>query len=186
MRKLGFYFDANKCIGCKSCESACKEWNDLDYGVQWRQVVSLLDGAFPDVKRVNFSMACNNCENAPCVTACPTTALYVDRRLDLVQLDQAKCIGCRYCEWVCPYGALQFDANAKKMSKCTLCSDRLQGDLLPACVTSCPTGCLQFGDLEALEAAHPESDSELPFLEDDGNAEPSLLCEPLLGGDDTD
>lgn len=177
--RLGFYFDSNSCIGCKSCESACREWNGLPLGTRWRQVVSTVEGEFPDVRGINVSMACNNCERAPCVRACPTQALHVDRNLDLVQLDKAKCIGCRYCEWVCPYGALQFDAASKKMSKCTMCWDRLQEDLAPACVTSCPTGCLQFGALKAFAAKHPAAKPDFPGLAKSKFAGPNLLMQPL-------
>jgi anaerobic dimethyl sulfoxide reductase subunit B (iron-sulfur subunit) len=177
--RLGFYFDANRCIGCKSCESACREWNGLDFDVRWRQVLGKVHGQFPDVRRVNYSLACNNCAAAPCVRACPTAALYVDRELALVQLDAQKCIGCRYCEWACPYGALQFDAATKKVAKCTLCADRLVRDLLPACVTSCPTECLQFGDLDALAQAHPDAGPDFPGLEDARFAVPNLLNQPL-------
>ncbi len=174
MRRLGFFFDTNKCIGCKSCESACVEWHG-DEARGWRQVVSTETGNFPDVRRTHLSMACNNCESAPCLTACPTKALYVDGRNGLVQLDGKKCIGCRYCVWVCPYGALQFDEKSKTVSKCTLCSDRLAGNLKPACVSSCPTGCLQFGEMDALKNAHPAATSEFPGLEEAHCAAPSLL-----------
>ena len=93
MSRLGFYFDANSCIGCKSCESGCAEWNGLPLGTRWRQVVSEVRGTFPKVARVNFSMACNNCSDAPCVRSCPTDALHVDGDLGLVQLTKSKCTG---------------------------------------------------------------------------------------------
>jgi len=179
MKRLGFYFNANNCIGCKSCESACTEWNGLEMAVNWRQVVTETLGKYPDLRQSNFSMACNNCQDAPCVKACPTEALRVDRDNGLVQLSKDKCIGCRYCEWACPYGAIQYSAKLKKVSKCTLCSDRIADNLAPACVTSCPTECLQFGDMDALGRAHPEAKPDYPGLEESAYANPNLLCEPL-------
>ena len=137
-QRLGFYFDADRCIGCKSCESACRAWNGLELGVRWRQVVRRLVGKFPELSEINLSIACNNCEAAPCLKACPTAALHRDPELGHVDLDQQKCIGCRYCEWACPYGAIQHHPEKKKVSKCTLCSDRLRGGIAPACVASCP------------------------------------------------
>jgi len=174
MTSLGFYFDSNRCIGCKSCESACVEWNG-EQARGWRQVVSTEQGAFPDVRRAHLSMACNNCEAAPCLKACPTAALYIDPRNNTVQLDQKKCIGCRYCVWACPYGALQFDQEKKTVSKCTLCSDRVAANLQPACVSSCPTGCLQFGDIGDFQKEHPAATPDFPGLEESHCAAPRLL-----------
>ena len=179
--RLGFYFDANRCIGCKSCESACSEWNGLSMGTRWRQVVSTEHGTFPSPLRINFSMACNNCQEAPCVRACPTRALHVDSQAGLVALNKQKCIGCRYCEWACPYGAIQYDAKSKTVSKCTLCADRLASRLAPACVTSCPTECLQFGDIDTLHRKYGAAKADFPGLEDSRFAKPNLLCEPVAG-----
>ena len=175
---LGFYFDSNTCIGCKSCESACKEWNGLEFDVRWRQVIEAEHGTFPNVGRQHFSMACNNCAQAPCVRACPTNALAVDAALGIVALNQTKCIGCRYCEWACPYGAIQYHSAAQKVSKCTLCSDRVASKLAPACVTSCPTQCLQFGELSELQAKYPKARPDFPGLIESKYALPNLLCEP--------
>lgn len=179
MDRSGFYFDANGCIGCKSCESGCKDYNDLDYQVMWRKVTSQVHGTFPAVQQVNFSMACNNCEGAPCVKVCPTGAMYQDKELNLVQLDTNKCIGCRYCDWACLYGAIHFDEKTKKVSKCDLCATRLLNNQEPACVASCPTRCLQFGDINTLSLQHPRASQNFPGLAKAKPSNPNLLCEPL-------
>jgi len=176
--RLGFYFDADRCIGCGSCESACREWNGLELGTRWRQVVRRVIGVYPDVSALNVSMACNNCVDAPCVRACPTGAMYRDGEMNLVQLDPQTCIGCRYCEWACPYGAIQYHAETKKVSKCTLCSDRLQASIAPACVTSCPTKCLVFGEIDRFAAKHPSSSPDFDGLPKSEYATPNLLMEP--------
>ena len=109
-------------------------------------------GDYPQSKTVNVPMSCMHCEEAACVTVCPTGASY-KRDDGIVLVDPDKCMGCNYCSWACPYGARELDQQAGVMKKCTLCVDRIYNDNLdaadrvPACVSVCPTSARHFGDL---------------------------------------
>jgi anaerobic dimethyl sulfoxide reductase subunit B (iron-sulfur subunit) len=165
MTRLGFYFDASACVGCKTCQVACKDKNSLPLGVRWRRVYEyggggwIPDPANPSMLIANnvfgytLSVACNHCENAACVQVCPTGAM--SQRADgVVLIDADKCIGCRYCEWACPYGAPQFDEAAGVMTKCNFCQDLLAQGQNPVCVEACPLRALEFGELADLRAKH--------------------------------
>ena len=119
MSTYGFLVDLGLCISCSACEAACKTWNNVPTGrnVRWRRVIDQVLGVWPKVSAYGVSMACNHCEDAPCVKACPSGALSVRAKDGIVLLDATKCIGCRYCESVCPYGAPQYDVTEKKMSR---------------------------------------------------------------------
>ena len=130
------HFDASSCTGCKACQAACKDHNDLPAGILWRRVYEVSGGGWTragaawthDVFAWNLSLSCNHCERPVCAEVCPTGA--VRRREDgVVLLDSGKCMGCRYCEWACPYGAPRFDAARGVMTKCDLCADRLEEGL---------------------------------------------------------
>lgn len=143
-----FHFDSNRCTGCRACELACAIENGLEES--WRQVVTLNPEHHPSAPTIHLSMACNHCAEPPCADACPALAYSKDPRTGRVELDAEKCIGCGYCSWACPYDAPRFDEAAGVMGKCTFCSHR--GDALgPACVESCPTGALGWGELAELE-----------------------------------
>ena len=138
-------FDASSCSGCKACQVACKDHNGLRAGILWRRVYEVAGGGWKmagsawtqDVFAWNLSLSCNHCEAPVCAQSCPTGALH--RRPDgVVLVDAERCMGCRYCEWACPYGAPRFDDERGVMTKCTLCADRLDGGLAPACVAACP------------------------------------------------
>lgn len=153
MTRNGFLVDLNYCISCKACEVSCKTWNDVPTGrdVRLRRVVDEVVGVSPNVQDTySVSLACNHCEDAACVKACPQGAL--SRRADgLVVHDRSKCVGCRWCEAVCPYGAPQFDAVETIMWKCSGCPDRVDAGLLPACADACPTEALSFGPLDEFD-----------------------------------
>ena len=177
------HFDASACSGCKACQAACKDHNDLPDGVLWRRVYEVSGGGFrkegaawrQDVFAWNLSLSCNHCERPVCAEACPTGA--VERRGDgVVLLDSAKCMGCRYCEWACPYGAPRFDEARGVMTKCTLCADSLEEGLAPSCVAACPMRALDFGPLEEMKERYPEA-SGFP-LPDPGLTEPCLRMTP--------
>ncbi|MCB2128767.1 MAG: 4Fe-4S dicluster domain-containing protein [Rhodobacteraceae bacterium] len=174
-RKLGLVIDLDTCVGCQACVTACKGWNDQGYGVPlsdqnaWGSEPS---GTFlnrvhayevqPDTgpaQVVNFPRSCLHCENAPCVTVCPTGASYKRAEDGIVLVNEDACIGCGLCAWACPYGARELDGAAGVMKKCTLCVDRIynenlpEADRVPACVRTCPTGARHFGDLGDSESA---------------------------------
>lgn len=158
-KQLAFYFDASSCIGCKACQVACKDKNNLPIGVLWRRVyeyqggvwIPMGDRYFPNnVFAYYVSTACQHCENPPCKDVCPAAA--ISKRDDgVVLIDQTKCIGCRLCGWVCPYDAPQYNDQKGVMTKCTFCEDLLANGEEPACVNSCPMRSLEFGDLTELQ-----------------------------------
>src|SRR5699024_8902054 len=138
-QRLGFYFDQSLCIGCKACQIACKDKHDTPLGTNWRRVVeysggdwNLANGVFNHETFTYYtSISCNHCEDLICAKVCPTTAMHKGED-GIVTVDPYKCIGCRYCEWACPYSAPQFNPETKQMSKCDLCADlRAEGRRSP-------------------------------------------------------
>ena len=167
-KRLGLVIDLDTCVGCHACVVSCKEWNtgghpapltDQDpYGAEPRgawlnRVHGYEVGEGPDGRTVHFPKSCLHCEDAACVTVCPTGASYKRAEDGIVLVDEDLCIGCGLCAWACPYGARELDADRGVMKKCTLCIDRIYNDNLaeedrvPACVRACPTGARHFGDL---------------------------------------
>ena len=167
-KALGLVIDLDICVGCHACAVSCKEWNtggaaapltDLDPyggrpdGVWFNRVHSFEAGEGAAGRTVYFPKSCLHCEDAACVTVCPTGASYKRAEDGIVLVDEDTCIGCKLCSWACPYGAREFDQDAGVMKKCTLCIDRIYNDNLeeidrvPACVTTCPVSARHFGDL---------------------------------------
>lgn len=181
---LGFSFDQTKCNGCKACQIACKDKHDLPVGVTWRRVAEYSGGtwqededtAVPNVFAYYTSMACNHCENPICVQVCPTTAMTV-RDDGTVYVDDEKCVGCRYCEWACPYSAPQFNAETGHMTKCDLCADYREQGQDPACVAACPSRALGWGEIEDLRKEHGTNASVEP-LPDPSITRPNLVIIP--------
>ena len=179
-KKLGLVIDLDICVGCHACVVSCKEWNtggegaplaDSDaYGTKpsgawlnrvhgFEVVADQKTTPTPTPQLVHFPKSCLHCEDAPCVTVCPTGASYKRAEDGIVLVNEDWCIGCGLCAWACPYGAREMDPSAQVMKKCTLCVDRIYNhhlakeDQIPACVRACPTGARHFGDL-----GDPESD----------------------------
>ncbi len=145
--RYGFVIDQRKCIGCHACTVACKEENQVPLGVNRTWVKYIEKGVFPDTRRYFSVMRCNHCDNAPCVTICPTVALY--RRSDgIVDFDGERCIGCKSCMQACPYDALYIDPETKTAAKCHYCAHRVESGLEPACVVVCPVQAIVPGDLD--------------------------------------
>jgi len=147
MATYGFAIDLRKCIGCHACTIACKAEHQIPVGVNRCWVKTVEKGTFPDTTRLFFPVLCNQCTDAPCVTICPTRALY-KRRDGIVDLHGDRCIGCRACMEACPYDQLFIDPNTRTAEKCNFCANRVENQLLPACVSVCPTECRIFGDLD--------------------------------------
>ena len=170
-KQYGFYFDSSACMGCKTCQIACKDKNDLPVGVNWRRVVQYGGGGWVPQGKLfvqsntfvySLSIACNHCENPACVNACPTTAM-TKRDDGIVVVNADQCVGCRYCQWACPYGAPQFDQAKGVMTKCNLCQDLLAQGQNPACVDACPQRALDFGDIAELRAKYGNVDEIEPL-----------------------
>ena len=145
-KQMGFYLDSTLCTGCKTCMIACKDKNDLKKGVNWRRVTEYTGGDWmkvgdayqQNIFSYNLSISCNHCEEPICVENCPTTAMHKDEKTGIVSVNRNKCVGCRYCEWACPYGAPQYNSDLGIMTKCDLCFDYLEKGETPACVAACP------------------------------------------------
>jgi len=180
-RSYGFFTDTTRCIGCKACESACKQWNALPAdnmaltgdsydntgalsASTWRHVSFIEMIGSGDARATEMapyqsnwlmmSDVCKHCHNAPCLEACPTGALF-RTEFDTVVVQQDICNGCGYCVPACPFGVVDLSAVDGKAHKCTLCYDRLKGGLEPACAKACPTDSIQFGEIGDLqESAH--------------------------------
>ena len=172
MRQLGFFTDTTLCIGCKACEVACKQWNQLpDDGFQltgmsydntaalgastWRHVtfaeraISEGSAAGGRIAWKMMSDVCKHCERPGCLEACPTGAI-VRTEVGSIYIQPDVCNGCGYCVPACPFGVVAKREDDGRAFKCTLCYDRLQGELEPACAKACPTDSIQFGPLDDL------------------------------------
>jgi len=138
--------DHSRCIGCHACTTACKSENEVPLGVTRTYVKYVDAGEFPRTRRAFQVTRCNQCEDAPCVTACPTSAMY--RRSDgIVDFDKEACIGCKACIAACPYDAIFINPEDHSAEKCNFCAHRLDMGLEPACVVVCPTEAILVGDL---------------------------------------
>ena len=184
---VGFFTDTSICIGCKACEVACKEWNQLE-GHQpafladsfdntgslddqnWRHVQFIEQGGQPSATAAGgeawlmMSDVCKHCQQASCLEVCPTNAI-VRTEFDTVYIQQEVCNGCRNCISACPYGVIGFNEKTGTVHKCTLCYDRLQAGMQPACAKACPTESIRFGPLDDL---HRIADTRLATLHSQG------------------
>ncbi len=157
MTRWAMVADLRRCVGCQTCTAACKQANGTPPGVQWRRVLDLETGEYPEVKRAFVPVGCMHCDDPPCMHVCPSTA--TRKRPDgIVTIDYDLCIGCGYCMVACPYEArAKVDGVA---TKCTFCVDRIDAGLAsglkpgvdpeatPACVNSCIAKALHFGDAD--------------------------------------
>ena len=145
--RYGFVIDQRRCIGCHACTVACKEENRVPLGAFRTWVKYVERGTFPQTRRYFSVLRCNHCDEAPCVTICPTVALY--RRSDgIVDFDSSRCVGCKGCMQACPYDALYIDPDTHTAAKCNYCAHRVEVGLEPACVIVCPEQAIIAGDLD--------------------------------------
>ena len=145
--RYGFVIDQRKCIGCHACTVACKEENHVPVGAFRTWVKYVERGEWPSTRRYFSVLRCNHCESAPCVTICPTRALYT-RDDGIVDFDRDRCIGCKACMQGCPYDALYIDPDTNTAAKCHYCAHRVESGLEPACVVVCPEQAIISGDLD--------------------------------------
>ena len=174
MAITAFLTDSTLCIGCKACEVACKEWNQLpDDGFAWsglsydntkalghstwrhvkfveREPVLGLGGNAGDHISWEFSSdVCKHCEHAGCLEACPTGSI-VRTEFGGVYVQPDVCNGCGYCVVACPFGVVDKNPVDGRAFKCTFCYDRQKAGLVPACAKACPTESILFGDLDEM------------------------------------
>lgn len=154
--KFGFVIDNRKCIGCHACTVACKSEHDVPVGVNRTWVKQTEKGTFPNTRRVFSVTRCNHCTDAPCVSICPTEALFI-REDGIVDFNNNRCIGCKSCMQACPYDALYIDPETSTAAKCNYCAHRTDIGLEPACVNVCPEHAIISGDME-------DPDSEISQL----------------------
>ncbi len=157
MNKNIFIFDQNKCVGCHACVIACINENGFQSPEQWRNVHKSLDHHFPDLPLFYLSIACNHCDDAPCMKNCPALAYSRDEKTGAVIHYPEKCIGCKYCTWACPYDAPKYNPKSGIVEKCTFCSHRIEEKLKPACANLCPVGALDFSNTEFTREESQES-----------------------------
>ena len=172
---LGFYFNMKRCTGCRACQVACQDRNDLRVGIAIRKVDSYVAGTYPNAMVYHFSGACNHCENPACVAACPTGACQKAQD-GTVFRDEATCVGCGACAMACPYGHPVVDEVAGKVMRCDSCHVFRDHGQNPVCVDACQYRALDFGDLDELRAKYGDDlVSELPVLPSADLTGPALL-----------
>ncbi|MBI4082828.1 MAG: polysulfide reductase NrfD [Candidatus Lambdaproteobacteria bacterium] len=143
----GFIIDNRKCIGCHACTVACKSEHNVPVGVNRTWVKYIEKGVYPDTRRVFAVTRCNHCADAPCVTICPVTSLFI-RQDGIVDFHPERCIGCKSCMQACPYDALYIDPESHTSAKCNYCAHRIDRGLEPACVIVCPVHAIVSGDMD--------------------------------------
>jgi anaerobic dimethyl sulfoxide reductase subunit B len=184
MKLYAFYINSSVCSGCKTCQVACKDKNDLKPGINWRRVYDIQGGGYKSENGIitsvpfayNLSLSCFNCENPRCMAACPTKAIYENEN-GIILIDHDLCMGCRYCEWVCPYGAPQFDPDIKMMTKCNLCEDYVSDGRKPSCVDACPMRALDFGPTDEMKSRYGSAAQVFP-LPDPSISRPGMIIKP--------
>lgn len=178
MSKKGFFIDQSKCWGCRTCQIACKDKNDLPIGTLFRNVSSYEVGQYPDAKMFHYPRTCNHCINPACVENCPTGAMYVDEADGTVQHDDEMCIGCGTCVNACPYEVPVLLADEAIAKKCDGCKQLRDNGEEPACVASCIMRALEFGDFDELQAKHPNAVRDISVLPESSVTEPCTLIVP--------
>jgi formate dehydrogenase iron-sulfur subunit len=199
---MGFYTDTTVCIGCKACEVACKEWNQLPAanggvrelsgdsydntqrldGIHWRHVKFIEQFSADRVagRWLMMSDVCKHCAQAGCLEVCPTGAI-IRTEFDTVVIQSDVCNGCRDCIAACPFGVIDLNPVSNTAQKCTLCYDRLQAGMQPACSQACPTKSIQFGPIRDLRQ---RAESRVQQLHGQGEGRAYLYGadEKILGG----
>ncbi|MRR17701.1 MAG: formate dehydrogenase subunit beta [Deltaproteobacteria bacterium] len=175
--QLAKLIDVTTCIGCKACQAACLEWNDV------RDDVGTNRGVYdnpPDLTAASWTVmrfterkekgriewlirkdGCMHCQDPGCLEACPAPGAIIQYANGIVDFHEENCIGCGYCITGCPFDIPRLSREDSKVYKCTLCSDRVAVGMEPACIKACPTGALQFGTKEQMKAYAAERIADL-------------------------
>ena len=199
---MGFYTDTTVCIGCKACEVACKEWNQLPAtnggratlsgdsydntrrldGIHWRHVkfIEQFDAERRQGRWLMMSDVCKHCVRAGCLEVCPTGAI-IRTEFDTVVIQSDVCNGCRDCIGACPFGVIDINPVSGTAQKCTLCYDRMRAGMTPACAQACPTASINFGPIRELKQ---KAQARVEQLHDRGERGAYLYGadEKMLGG----
>ena len=188
--------DISKCIGCKACQVACMQWNDLQGEIghnhgDYQNPRDLNDTTWtlmrfyevePEPDRLEWLIrkdGCMHCADPGCLAACPAPGAIVRYSNGIVDFHQEHCIGCGYCITGCPFDIPRLSKQDEKAYKCTLCSDRVAVGLAPACVKTCPTGAITFGG-KAEMIRHAET--RVADLRERGFVKAGLYDPPGVGG----
>ena len=187
--------DTSTCIGCKACEVACQEWNDLPpettVQVGTYQTLPDMTAGFWNLIRFNEHESddglhwlmrkdqCMHCTEPGCLVACPAPGAVVQYTNGIVDFQQDQCIGCGYCMSGCPFNVPKFSQRTNRVYKCTMCTDRTSVGLQPACVKACPSSCLQFGTKTEMLAV---AEKRVAQLKENGFPEAAIYDPPGVGG----
>lgn len=148
MKQFTFVVDVDRCIGCKGCQVACKMENCVALGEGRNKVCTIgPNGVYPDLELYFLPTMCQQCENPPCVQACPTGACYKREEDGVILVDQDRCVGCGSCRRACPYQMIRSSRELRTADKCTLCAQLREVGDTPACVRNCSGGALHYGDI---------------------------------------
>jgi len=199
MSRVAMLIDESICMGCRGCQVACKQWNDLPAeettqlgtyenppdlsAVTWTRVTFNEVDQGDKVQWLFLTQGCFHCGNPACVEVCPTGALKQDPELGIVTVERDLCNGCGYCSQFCPFGIPRLETDVLsgvgKAFKCTFCQDRLSNGLIPACVKTCPSGAFDFGDREAMLS---KGRARVDALKEAGYPNANLYGEHEMGG----
>lgn len=187
MTQYGFYYDATRCTGCKTCELACQDYHDLPIDITFRHVYELEGGSgftadengcwTVDSHTYYTSFSCQHCDDPACVQVCPTGAMHKDAETGIVSVDANRCIGCGYCHMACPYKAPTVDRAAGHSVKCDGCQSRVAAGKQPICVEACTGRALEFGPIDKLPKGERAAIAPLP---DPAATSPNLYIKPCV------
>lgn len=195
MTQYAFHFSGSRCTGCKTCELACKDYNDLSTDVAYRKVYEYETAGTWDADEAGCwtatgttyytSVACNHCDDPACTKVCPTGAMHKDGETGIVSVDADKCIGCGYCHMACPYNAPKVDRALGHSVKCDGCQSRVAEGKKPICVEACPLRALDFDEKTKIQEAHPTSEvADIAPLPEKHYTNPNLLITKPAGAED--